>query len=87
MANMVEDESKNTHQENFRFRFSWLDGSSIIPIPLYGMAPSENMAYFCITWLVICVGLAIMDRSLIDIIKFIWYRRSKKCHARLKNNR
>lgn len=87
MASLDEDESKNTHQENFRMRFEFLDASGIIPFPLFGLYPSVNMLYFCLGWLVLCVALAFVDRSILDIVKYAWHRRTRKCHARLKNNR
>lgn len=83
----MEDTNRTTYEENYRFRFGILDASAIVPLPLLGYFPSMNMLYVALSWWVVAGILAYYDRSMMDILKILWHRRSKTCHSRLKNNR
>ncbi|WP_038194429.1 hypothetical protein [Vibrio nigripulchritudo] len=85
----MESSNNTTHQENFRLSFGWIDASAIIPLPILGYFPSlmPTSLYVAVGWWVLTALLAFYDRSMLDIIKAVWHRRTKTCHARLKNNR
>lgn len=85
---MDESGSNNTHQENHRLRLGIMDSTALVPLPVIGIWwHVDYVIHGCIAYWVIALILGMRDINLLDICKIVWSRRSKTCHARLKNNR